>query len=426
MNNLRFIQDLSRGIFSSPDSEEMWETTLSAIPDEVLLQKDSRILVHSVGYGTEADMLVKRMISLNLCAKEILDKMYVLDRYHIFTNRARRKGYKNIITEDFLAWEPNMKFDVIVGNPPYQDSAAPTLKLWPKFVEKAVDLTKDNGYIAFITPRAWLERPNSQLSERLVKNIFTKFQVEQVDITAEKYFNIGEKPCSYVIHKVAKHRPIKIIFDDREEYVDYRGQKVPLNNLDHYKISIFDKIQSTTFNKVGSLAYNDTGVVDKIEDMIKKGIMNRDDQNANNVKVYWTATQDKNFYMPKANIKPGIKVIINRSGHYYQDIKPTKYIRLDLKEEYGIGAGAYGITVSSEVEGLNLISFLKSKLYRWYIDHEKTSGFNTGIAKLPLLDMTRTWSDDDIYQLFNISTEEQELINEFYSVKVKQKKKKKV
>ena len=160
--------------------------------------------------------------------------------------------------------------------------------------------------------------------------------------------------------------------------------------------------------------------------MIKKGIMNRDDQNANNVKVYWTATQDKNFYMPKANIKPGIKVIINRSGHYYQDIKPTKYIRLDLKEEYGIGAGAYGITVSSEVEGLNLISFLKSKLYRWYIDHEKTSGFNTGIAKLPLLDMTRTWSDDDIYQLFNISTEEQELINEFYSVKVKQKKKKKV
>jgi hypothetical protein len=316
---------------------------------------------------------------------------------------------------DVLKEGMHMKFDVVVGNPPYQDSNATTTKLWHLFLEKANELTKDGGHIGYITPRAWLERPNSQLSSRIVKNILSVHQLVQVDITAEQHFNIGESPCSYIIHKVPKHSDTKFIFDDREEMIDYHGQKVPLCDLDHYKIAIFHKLQSQNLPKIGTLVYNDTGVTDSIEDMLKTGTMSEEKVKKNDVRVFWTASQIDNYWMPKRSIKSGKKVIINRSGYYYQDANPNKYIMLDLREQYGIGAGAYGITVESEAQGLNLMSLLTNKLYRWYIDHEKTAGFNTGITKLPLLDISKTWTDTEVFDLFGINQDERDVICGKYS-----------
>jgi hypothetical protein len=46
-----------------------------------------------------------------------------------------------------------MKFDVVVGNPPYQDNSGQNT-LYPKFYVKATELVNDDGYIAMITPPA--------------------------------------------------------------------------------------------------------------------------------------------------------------------------------------------------------------------------------------------------------------------------------
>ena len=67
--------------------------------------------------------------------------------------------------EDFLQWQPEMQFDVIVGNPPYQRSrevrniGAP---LWPEFMEKSMDLLCDGGYLGFVIPATWLKRLNGK------------------------------------------------------------------------------------------------------------------------------------------------------------------------------------------------------------------------------------------------------------------------
>ena len=88
------------------------------------------------------------------------------------------KGYTNLYTEKSYKYFPrgtdlssgldivnlltdkeieNMKFDVVTGNPPYQDSKNNDIasNLWSKFWVKALRLTKDDGVVSLITPFSW-------------------------------------------------------------------------------------------------------------------------------------------------------------------------------------------------------------------------------------------------------------------------------
>lgn len=70
---------------------------------------------------------------------------------------------KNIFKEDFLNPSNklkkilNMKFDVIVGNPPYQMQVGPdkTETIWNRFVIKSISHLKEEGYLSLIHPSGW-------------------------------------------------------------------------------------------------------------------------------------------------------------------------------------------------------------------------------------------------------------------------------
>jgi len=50
-----------------------------------------------------------------------------------------------------------MKFDVIIGNPPYQKPTG-TGKLWPLFIKRDFELVKEDGIVYLVTPTTWLNR----------------------------------------------------------------------------------------------------------------------------------------------------------------------------------------------------------------------------------------------------------------------------
>ncbi len=73
----------------------------------------------------------------------------------------------NYVHADYLTWSPGMKFDVIVGNPPFQEVTETGRKdqasnLWTKFWVKSLELAKDDGVVSLITPTSWLS-PSANL-----------------------------------------------------------------------------------------------------------------------------------------------------------------------------------------------------------------------------------------------------------------------
>lgn len=251
---MRFVTDLNKGILGQPDSKGLWQEIINHIPDSVLLKKNVKILSVACGHLTETNVLARRMLALGRTRSEIKKSMYVLDKYRVFTNAAKMQGYTNVICEDFLEWHTNMKFDVIVGNPPYQSSDDSGGALWQKFANKAFnDLVKDNGYVALIHPPSFIGKHLSSGKGKSDYTVFANNQIEELhildDFNKNKHFTgVGTRICWYVARKTNPVNQTKIVGyngNNIYKFDDYFANVTCLpNSIDDISMSIHKKLVS--------------------------------------------------------------------------------------------------------------------------------------------------------------------------------------
>lgn len=87
----------------------------------------------------------------------IRSHVFVFMENDVYLNYVQAK-YPNLpVTFDIYKKEINMKFDVLVGNDPYQEQVGPnnTEPLWNKFFFKRMSLLKKDGYLSLIHPSGW-------------------------------------------------------------------------------------------------------------------------------------------------------------------------------------------------------------------------------------------------------------------------------
>lgn len=213
---MKFATDLSKGILGGPDSPELWSDITSHIPDSVLLKPNVKILSVACGHGTEAAIIVKRMLALGISKKKVNDAMWLIDKYHVFTNAVTDMGFKNVITVDFLEWKTDMKFDVCLMNSPYTKGAK---LLYTYFFKKGLDLantvvsvmpldlTSGHDKLKFHNQR--VEKHNSFISE----NVSGYFNVGLNNI---HYVIASRSTCNEVIEKINSLESLPILFPKRK------------------------------------------------------------------------------------------------------------------------------------------------------------------------------------------------------------------
>lgn len=377
---MKFVTDLSRGILGNPDSPVLWNQILSNVPDSLLLKSDFRCLVVACGHCTEAVLLVKRMQSLGITDSRIKDAIWVLDKYPVFTNQARKYGFKNVITADFLAWDSKgMKFDLVMGNPPYQaNDGSKRKKMWVKFAEKSISLCNDKGYAMMISPNAWKRGSDyyTELRQLLVTGLLSIGDANQ-------YFDgIGEDIGFWIFQKNTNQTILKLETDISEKIFD----KMKRGNDEIWYYRDFDQAKQC-----------------------EKYTLTDHKSDVFSIPVYWTASQE--LYAKPNELKYfGWKVIVNVSGKYPSSIEDKKYIRID--NTHAVGLGAIAVMVTDYEEGVNVASWLTSKLYRFVVNAMKTSGFNSSLFKIKGVDKKRTWTDQELYAHFGLTQEEIDYIEE--------------
>jgi hypothetical protein len=99
--------------------------------------------------------------TIPLLLKEKFPKARIVcaEYFEYFKDHLTRLGFEVVgISEDnngklCLEKDNDMKFDVPIGNPPYQDPTGQNT-IYPKFYAKAIEVCKPGGHIAMITPPA--------------------------------------------------------------------------------------------------------------------------------------------------------------------------------------------------------------------------------------------------------------------------------
>jgi hypothetical protein len=295
-----------------------------------------------------------------------------------------------------------MKFDVVATNPPFQDSTNQKKtqhKLWIKFTQSSFDnWLKPGGILLQVSPSSFLSPSNKVL------DIFRKKIVKYLNLDSAKYFpSVGSTFADYLIVNSKSKAEVTTIKTDKvtfDKCIDGSVFYFP-NDLCEESYSIHKKVIFDYPNKL-DVKYdyvNCHNVLIHRNDTISK--------TKTDIHIYPIFHTNKQTWYSKirqswANEN---KIMWSRSGY-------TKIFYDD-----GVLGGTdmvYYVLVSDKEEGENLTHNLSSKLIQYILRTAKWSGFGNEkvFKRLPNLPKNVKLTDDQIYDLFNLSNNERQYVEQ--------------
>lgn len=410
---MKYIANSSEGILGQQDPAVVWESLINTISIDFLKNPKLKILNFACGFGTEADLITKRMISLGVSSMDANNRITVNDKGIEFTNRMSRKGYINVDTSDFLQWNNDMNFDVTLANPPYNSFVGDNRQearntnnsnLYFDFIKKALKVTP-NGVVIMITPSAWMQ--NDEMRELILDAGLER--IEWVDpahfpsVGIRSGISIFKTTKGYTgditiqkgnsVYKVPRNGTLS--FDDPTKFNIINKLRVPGMLDSKLKKGLYEVAKGTKGN-LARLIQTDSNYSDAPSSVFKTKVM-----------IYTGGSREPARYLyHKLDLTTsnyGVALPTASDKHILgaaRLINPNEGISDRLKIVY----------VDSLEQANNLISYLDSKLVRFIVattKHNDTVNTNkNSFGNIPMVDLNQTWNDHDLYKHFELTQDE--------------------
>jgi site-specific DNA-methyltransferase (adenine-specific) len=295
------------------------------------------------------------------------------------------------------------KFDVIIGNPPYNKEVIKhnvSMPLYNEFVEYYINKCV---LLSFIIPSRWFSGGKGL-------NKFRKMMIDRKDITYIKHFEDASKIFGNTVD-IKGGVNYFLIDKNYNGMCEYNGVLLKLNNhdiiLNNYFDSFLNKIKDC--NKLVSI-YNSQDHY-KIQSNDKRL---KDTQDKNDIICY--VSQQKGFikYINKTEIKINYdnwKVLTTSASHG----EKSGFGNIFIAKPFEVHCKSYiGFNVNSEIEAKSLLSYMKCKLPNLLLSLRKMShNLSSDTCKwIPLPPLNKEWTDEEVYKYFKLSEEEIKLVKE--------------
>jgi 16S rRNA G966 N2-methylase RsmD len=382
---------------TAPTNKELVGDMISQmerLDDNLLKNPNNRFLDTCAGTGTFGVVLYNKLLQYHTHEWIMNNMIFMVDKSQVNCDILERLGFVNVYKKDFLNEELNMKFNAVVCNPPYQHPTNKRWKLWVTFLEKNLELVNNNGFVAMVNPTAWVSGIGKELQR--ARSIIKNNNLMVFNDNVNHYFNgIGENIGFNIIQKT-----------------DYQGKTFLTktgNIIDFWnrELSIIEKITNKVLVDDDNISLRNYLSAKNPDLKSNRCSLNRSD--IYNVKVVHTGSKNL-FYQNTETLNSflGWKVIINMSGKYYQENKNYIYVSYEDIP----GRNVVGVFTETENDAKKVKFILTSKLFRFVVDNNKTSGFNTPVSKFPKLtqEVLSLTNEDEIYEYFGITQEEIEFI----------------
>lgn len=325
-----------------------------------------------------------------------------------------------------------MKFDAIVGNPPYQltDGSGGTndAPIYQYFVSSAIDLHPE--YVSMIIPSRWFAAGRENLLGEFRKKMLAMHNVRKMYVypdSHEIFSNVEIKGgvCYFLIDSENKGLCNYSLMENGESIVAERA-------LDDFDILIRNPKLSDLVKKiVGQFAPDQKTVADIISSDTPFGIPTNpfgSKKTATGTKVKRTSPNDIEVYYIDDKIRSIAYINRKEITKNAQDIDKYKvfvpkaagsgndpYVlgKPEIADKGAVCSQTYMyVAFDTKDEALNFVTYLKTKFFRVLVSASKVSqdAPPRTYRFVPLQDFSKSWADEELYQKYKLTQGEIDFI----------------